>query len=452
VPACPYTNTAVVDSPWDGGAAEKNLSNDAGQSTYQKVYAWRDPNGDPNLKSSYKLPHHEVSSDGTPGAANVNGCNAAKAALHGARGGTNIPTGDRGAVEAHLQKHIDKYKGSSSSSESSLDVVESVLVFQAAGRAWAIQPGRLDALISLDCRAMAGSIVAAASDMRTLRAGSNGTGPSNGVAVVPLTGTLMPDSMDLFALLFGSSPGGLPAFRANLRKMAADPDVGAIVMNVDSPGGVVDQIPETAAEIRTVKGIKPVVAVANTAANSAAYWLASQADQVIVTPSGEVGSIGVYNIHRDQSAANEMRGIKPTVISAGKYKVEGHPHEPLTDDAREALQGEVNDYYGMFVKDVARGRGVTEHAVRNGYGEGRSLHARQAVEAGLADRVDTLDNTVRRLGTARGRSAVTEQKADRVAQIADDDEPTMELDLAALHGKAGWSPEERSRLLAVLAG
>ena len=321
-----------------------------------------------------------------------------------------------------------------------------LMLFQAARRTWLIDEDHFDILLNLDgqviSKALADQVVA------LRQAPQNGNGPADGVAVLPLQGTLMPDSMDLFSMLFGTPEGGLSSFRQNLKAMAADNSVGAIVMNVDSPGGVVDQIPETAREIRQARAQKPVVAVANTAANSAAYWLASQADQIVVTDSGDIGSIGVYRIHKDVSAQNDMRGVKPTVISAGKYKTEGHPHEPLSDEAQGAIQNEVNDYYSMFVKDVAKGRGVTEHAVRTGFGEGRSLHAKQAVEAGLADRVDTLDATVRRLGSDRGRTAVTEQRAERIAQTQDDDEPLEEIAAILRHE---YSAEDRSRLLAVLA-
>ena len=92
---------------------------------------------------------------------------------------------------------------------------------------------------------------------------------------------------------------------------------------------MVDQIPETAAQTRAARAQKPIVAVANTQADSAAYWLASQADEIVVTPSGEVGSIGVYQMHRGLSEAHAMRGIAPTLVSAGKYKVEGNPYEPF---------------------------------------------------------------------------------------------------------------------------
>ena len=107
-------------------------------------------------------------------------------------------------------------------------------------------------------------------------------------------------------------------------------------------------------------------------AASAAYWLASAANEVIITPSGEVGSIGVLAAHQDVSAAMDRDGIKTTLVSAGRYKTEGNPFEPLTDDARGYLQSRVDDYYGMFIRAVADHRRVKIDAVRDGFGSGRS--------------------------------------------------------------------------------
>lgn len=231
------------------------------------------------------------------------------------------------------------------------------------------------------------------------------------VAVIPLMGVIVPR-----ASMFSQMSGGtsLDRFRSQIRKAAADPDIGSIVLDVDSPGGSVDLVPEAAADIRQARANKRVVAVANTEAASAAYWLASQADELVVTPSGAVGSIGVFAAHEDYSVALEMEGIKTTLVSAGKYKVEGNPFEPLTDEARQAIQDDVDHYYGMFVADVAKGRGTTAGKVRAGFGEGRMVTAQRAVELGMADRVGTLEDTIARAARG-GVRAVAESPASLIA-------------------------------------
>ena len=226
------------------------------------------------------------------------------------------------------------------------------------------------------------------------------------VAVLPLYGVLFPK-----ASLVGDMSGGtsLVRFRAAFREAVASPQVSAVVIDVDSPGGLVDLVPETATEIRQARGAKPIIAIANTEAASAAYWIASQADQVVVTPSGMVGSIGVVAAHDDISRAMEMAGVKTTLVSAGRYKTEGNPFEPLSDEARAAIQGVVDEYYRMFTLDVSRGRGVPVEAVRTGYGEGRMLTAQQALAAGMVDRIDTLEGVLRRLGVRQAGTRAEER-------------------------------------------
>lgn len=431
--ALPYNDTAVVDESWDGPGNEAAIPNDAGADVLRQMYAWVDPNGKPDAKSSYKLPHHKVV-NGKPGAANVNGARAALSRL--GQSGTQIPDGDKAAVRSHLQKHIDKFNASQKG-KGSFDefVVEldagAALVIETEGKTFAVRPEMLAVLERLHGQVVSASML---SDMQAARPTAAASAPKNGVAVIPLHGMITPSSSFL-SMLFGGG-GGLSQFRSQLSAAAGDPEVKSIVLDVDSPGGLVDQVPETAAVIRQAREAKPIVAVANTMAASAAYWLASQAHEVAVTPSGEAGSIGVYQLHRDMSEAHAMRGIKPTLVSAGKYKVEGNPYEPLNDEATGAIQQAVDDYYGMFVNDVAAGRGVDPQEVRDGYGLGRSVLAQRAVKQGLADRVATLGATVSRLGSGRAK----------VRQTSADDGDGDEL-LASVE----YSPEERDRVLDTLA-
>ena len=184
---------------------------------------------------------------------------------------------------------------------------------------------------------------------------------TGGVAVLSLRGLITPKP-SLMSLLFGGGGGGLMGFRASLREVLGNDDITGIVIDVDSPGGLVDLVPETADELRAAG--KPTVAVANTMAASAAYWIASAADELVVTPSGDVGSIGVFMVHDDWSGFNERLGVQPTYIYAGQYKTEGNPDEPLTDEAKAEFQREVDEIYDTFVGAVAKGRGVKAAVAR----------------------------------------------------------------------------------------
>jgi signal peptide peptidase SppA len=223
------------------------------------------------------------------------------------------------------------------------------------------------------------------------------------VAIIPIIG-MIAHRMNLVSSVSG--PGGgtsIQMLQAQLREALGNAGCRAIVLDVDSPGGAADCVPELAAEIYDARKQKPIIAVCNSMACSAAYWLACAASEVVCTPSGHCGSIGVYVIHEDDSEALKKAGIKITIIKAGKYKIEGNSAEPLSREAQDAAQGRVDDIYRLFVNAVARCRGVSQRAVREGYGQGRSLLAADAVKQGLADRVASLDDVLSELGIDRRR-------------------------------------------------
>ena len=278
--------------------------------------------------------------------------------------------------------------------------------------AWFIHPQKAEQILAmLEFRAANGPYLrdTSATIESTLLAADNRDQPegTSNVHVLRLHGTILPrTNIDL------SDPGGasLETFQANFKQAAADQGARAIIIDVDSPGGQVDLVPETVSMINAAKRAdRPIIAVANTMAASAAYWIASAADELVVTPSGLVGSIGVYMMHQDISQNLEMQGVVPTFIFEGARKVEGNPFEPLSDEARGALQSHVRTYYEMFTKDVAKSRGVSVSVVRadpekaeQHFGGGRAYTANEAVALGMADRVATIEQTIQR---ASGRKS-----------------------------------------------
>jgi signal peptide peptidase SppA len=230
---------------------------------------------------------------------------------------------------------------------------------------------------------------------------------SGAIGVLPIRGVITHrDGDGLLALLFGGT--NTEAIGRAFDDLIGNPSVGAVVLDIDSPGGVVYGVPELAAKIRSARGRKPIIASVNSTAASAAYWIATAADQIAVTPSGQVGSIGVFAEHYDFSGMLDKAGIRPTLVSAGRYKVEGNPYEPLGSVAREETQRRVDAYYEMFVADVAAGRGVSANTVRNGFGEGRTVGAAEAVSLRMADMLATPDEVFGRLRRSvggKGRAA-----------------------------------------------
>jgi signal peptide peptidase SppA len=229
-----------------------------------------------------------------------------------------------------------------------------------------------------------------------------------GVARVPVMGSITHRD-SIWSSFFGGT--SVERLTKTFRDLGSDSDVSTVMLDIHSPGGTVSGLPELAAEARALRGKKHVVALANTLTASAAYWLASQADEIVATPEALVGSIGVFTTHDDYSAMLARIGINTTYISAGKYKTEANPDEPLTDEARAHLQSIVDDAYGLFVGDVAAGRGVTPAQVRADYGQGRVLTAGDAKDAGMIDRVATSDETMRRLTGLRAEAEIFPQAA-----------------------------------------
>lgn len=259
---------------------------------------------------------------------------------------------------------------------------------------WAIQPEKLAAIIAVAERHATGEKLAA-EKVAEIVAASRRADPvqSGAVAVIGVYGTIIPRGD---ALVGSSGAMSTTRIAANLRAALADPAVGAIVLDIASPGGAVQGVEELAAEIYAARDVKPIVAVANHLAASAAYWLAVAANELYVAPSGEVGSIGVFAAHQDVSRALEQAGVTVNLISAGKFKTEGSPYQPLGEEARAAIQARVDDYYAAFVKGVAHGRGVSAADVRGGFGEGRVVGAAEAVRLGMADKIGTLDDAIAR--------------------------------------------------------
>ena len=230
-------------------------------------------------------------------------------------------------------------------------------------------------------------------------------------AVVPISGTITPRPS-----LFSDWSGGSSAMGISraVDAAAADPKAESIVLDINSPGGYVAGIPEAAARIAAARKVKPVVAVANHLAASAAYWLASQASSIAVSPSAEVGSIGVLSAHIDQTKLEEAMGVKTTLVSnrQSPFKTEGYPQVPLTADAMNEMQRTVDAYAQEFIATVAKGRGIRAATVERDFGQGRMKMSEEAVAARMADRIATLDQVIGEINVARTSRARRRVAAD----------------------------------------
>jgi capsid assembly protease len=226
---------------------------------------------------------------------------------------------------------------------------------------------------------------------------------SEGVAVITVTGSLVNRGAWV-----GSNSGetSYEGIKHQVATAANDPRAHSILIDIESPGGEAAGAFEAADAVRTAAAKKPVVAVVNGMAASAAYALASGATRIVTTQTGLVGSIGVVMMHADYSRFLDKKGITPTLIFAGAHKVDGNPYEPLSADVRDDLQREVNQFYDLFVETVASGRKHLSSAAIRGT-EARTFMGAEAVELGLADSVGTFEDVLAEMSRGPGRTAST---------------------------------------------
>lgn len=270
-----------------------------------------------------------------------------------------------------------------------------------AAEPWAIHPpkaneilGYLEARLSGQVSEPEGDDIEARIDPNRRRRTAQKSGS---IAVIRVHGAIA----NRAGLMDGESMGvGTSAERleARIREAVQDESVKAVILDVNSPGGSAAGTPELASAIREMRGGKPIVAQVNALAASAAYWIASATDEIVATESSQIGSIGVISVHESIAKMLEDEGVEETIVSAGEYKAEGNPYEPLSPEAQEHMQSMVNKYYTMFLDAVASGRGVDKETVESEYGQGRVKLAADAKKAGMIDRIETLRGTLERLG------------------------------------------------------
>ena len=213
-----------------------------------------------------------------------------------------------------------------------------------------------------------------------------------GIAVLPIYGTLVRRTVGLEAA------SGLTSYQdiaAQIDTAIADPAVAAIVLDIDSPGGESGGVFDLADRVRVAAQVKPVWALANDMAYSAAYAIGSAASRFFVTRTGGVGSIGVIAMHADQSVRDAQDGVRYTTVFAGARKNDLNPHEPISDEAHAFLKSEVDRIYGLFVDTVASHRSLSSEAVRAT--EAGVFFGNDAVAAGLADAVSNFDDVLNEL-------------------------------------------------------
>ncbi|WP_417831698.1 S49 family peptidase [Terasakiella sp.] len=204
---------------------------------------------------------------------------------------------------------------------------------------------------------------------------------SGPLAVVPIVGSLVHKN----GLNPSSGMTGYDGITTKINAAVSDPNVEGILLDIDSPGGEVSGVFDLADVIREARSQKPVWAICNEVAASAAYALAAQATKIIVPRTGVVGSIGVVMMHADLSAKMSNDGISITFIYAGKHKIDGNSYEPLSDAVRSSQQKKIDSLQELNLSTVAAGRGGDIEHYRSL--EAATFMGQAAVDVGLADAV-----------------------------------------------------------------
>lgn len=214
---------------------------------------------------------------------------------------------------------------------------------------------------------------------------------SNGVALVSLVGTMVRRAGP-YASFFGLT--GTQNVKNAIASALIDDDVTHIVLRIDSPGGSVAGLDEIGDLINAAT--KPVIAQVEGMAASAAYYVASQADRILVARNDLVGSIGIRMMLYDYSKMFDQQGIKAIPIDTGEFKSAGAIGTVITEAQQADFQRITDFYFADFVAVVARGRGITAEQVRE-VGDGRMFTPGEALASGLIDGISTLQETLNNL-------------------------------------------------------
>jgi signal peptide peptidase SppA len=304
---------------------------------------------------------------------------------------------------------------------------------------WAITPEMHEEIQSIYARHMRGEKINLASIEAAI--GKPLSGPTrgydvvNGVAVLGLDGVLA-KRMNLFMQISGGTSMQIAA--NDFREALADPEVNAIILAIDSPGGTVDGTQELSDLIYSARDQKPIIALADGTMASAAYWIGSAASKVFTSNlTNTIGSIGVVQSHVDISRAQDMNGVKTTEITAGKYKRIASQYGPLSQEGRDTLQDQVNQVYSVFVDTVARNRGVSVQTVLDNMADGRVFIGQQAIDAGLVDGVSTLDALIARVADGEFNPQVDDAQQVHAAAGA----PRAEVKTNQIAESAGDAPQ-----------
>lgn len=319
-----------------------------------------------------------------------------------------------------------------------------------SGEPWAITESALQTILEIAARENESPQAVAAKLGRNLQ-NTYSVMERDGVAIIPVTGPLFRYA-NLFTAISGASSYELIA--RDFTTALENPQIKGIILDIDSPGGEVNGVSELSNMVYAARGKKPLVAYASGDAASGAYWIASAADEIVVSETSALGSIGVVGVYRGKSG---KQGEDVEIVSSQS------PHkrlDPQTDEGRARLQARIDSMANVFIGAIARNRDVAGEIVQTHYGGGDVMIGSRAVEAGLADRVGSLEQLIQELSGLTKSPPLEGFFVDHSPQPSTPKQEKKLMDLETLikehpslvsQIKQDGAKAERSRLEAILA-
>ena len=277
-----------------------------------------------------------------------------------------------------------------------------------------IAPQKLDAVLAMMMPRLLSSDLSVAALAGEAKEEASPSITETGIAVIPLFGITVRRAGFLDAMCGMVS---YESIKASIEAAVTNPRVRGILLDCDTPGGEVAGLFDLVQEIGALRASidKPIWAIADELAASAGYAIASVADRILITQTGQVGSIGVVTTHIDQSALDKQEGLSYTFIYAGDHKIDGNAHMPLPTGVKENLQADIDKLYGKFVSLVAANRGIKSSAVIDT--QAAIYRGQDAVAIKLADAVQTFDETIAEFSEFLSRPAIAGARRGAATQI-----------------------------------
>lgn len=249
-----------------------------------------------------------------------------------------------------------------------------------------------------------------------IKAQNGGDGPAppellnvqDNVGIIDVQGSLV-NGRAGFLSYFGVT--GYGDIRDALVAAIQHPDVNAILLNIDSGGGAVAGVHETAQLISRVDKVKPVISYTGATEASAALWLGASARTSFAAETAQVGSVGVIMIHAERSKQLAADGVTVTVIRSGTEKATANPYEPLTEKAKADLEEKAATLHGIFLGHVADQRGMPLATADEKFGQGQMFVGKQAIAAGLVDTMGTMEDAFTKASQLGAKKAKPGQPA-----------------------------------------